>query len=84
MGSRKLMICVLLLLLCLCNLVICKEIHDDEVHHDENLESSTWAGWAKDKISEGLGLKSEESSASHSAMEGAKNAKDKITDAAAG
>lgn len=97
MGSKELICVLLLVVLCLFNFSSsCKEKHGDEVvveqqisKENENSESSSWAGWAK-KISEGLGLKSndhDDSSvkyASDSTMDAAKNAKDKITDTASG
>lgn len=51
--------------------------------------SESWAGWAKEKISEGLGLKAEEAKetankASDSATETAKKTKDKVEDMASG
>lgn len=51
-----------------------------EVDDVGDAHSESWAGWAKDKISEGLGLKSED--ASDAAIDAGKNAKDKVTDAA--
>lgn len=48
--------------------------------------SESWAGWAQEKISEGLGLKAEETAkkASDSATETAKKTKDKAEDTASG
>ncbi|KAG5573933.1 hypothetical protein H5410_063699 [Solanum commersonii] len=95
MASKKLICVLLLVVLCLSNFGSCKEIHDEVVEQqiskeNENSESSSWAGWAKDKISEGLGLKSNDNDdssvkhASDSTMDAAKNAKDKITGTASG
>lgn len=46
--------------------------------------TESWTGWAKDKITEGLGLKTEEAKeasrkASDATIDSAKSAKDKIT-----
>ncbi|KAL7144259.1 hypothetical protein ABFS83_07G000300 [Erythranthe nasuta] len=45
-------------------------------------ESTTWTGWAKDKISEGLGFK-EDHNQNNIVDDAAKKSKDKVTDAAA-
>lgn len=51
--------------------------------------SESWAEWAKDKISEGLGLGTEKAKdtakqASNAAMDAAKKTKEKVTDTASG
>lgn len=95
MGSRNLreLIYVLLLVgfvvMSISGLVICKE-NNEEIEQQQSKENSeSWTGWAKDKISEGLGFKSTDDDsaakqASDSTMDAAKNAKDKITDTATG
>ncbi|KAJ8560952.1 hypothetical protein K7X08_027142 [Anisodus acutangulus] len=70
----------------MCVLMSCKE-SQAEVEKQNKENSESWTGWAKDKISEGLGFKStnDDSTAKHasdSTMDAAKNAKDKVTDTA--
>lgn len=60
------------------------KINDDTA---QDVHSESWAGWAKEKISEGLGLKAEEAKdaamhGSDATIDAAKNTKDKVTDTA--
>ena len=55
-----------------------------EAGKDVKEATESWTGWVKDKVSEGLGLRTEEAKdagqkATDATLDGAKNAKDKIT-----
>lgn len=55
-----------------------KVVHDDTDEKDQG-NSESWTGWAKDKISEGLCFKAEDT-----ASDAAKKSKDEVTDTASG
>lgn len=54
------------------------KLKSEEAVGDSKEATESWTGWAMDKISENLGLKSED------AVDSAKKTKDKVTDSASG
>lgn len=94
MGLRKYVAYVVVFLLVAFAVSSCSGATTDEVwghdkSHEAKLKSEeavgdakeateSWTGWAMDKISENLGLKSED------AVDAAKKTKDKVTDSASG